>query len=228
MDDEEDEEEVIASSATPREELQLSSLHLSRAPLSVLGGALAGVLLLGAAIGFLASQPDDWSAEGALAVLPADDLPPSAVAGFYETLSRGQVTATYAEVLRSRRFQAQVRDAVGPEGAADGVGLSIEVVPETALISVTATAPSAALAEEVVATTAELAEDRIAELEQPYDASTLEGSLRAAERRRPPGAPFVVLMVVASLITAIAVQQLLAQLQRALAAPSTERAVDGD
>ena len=84
-----------------------SSFSRREVKVSVLAGALAALLvvLAGAAIAFTSTTK--WTAESVLVVLPNADLSASDSAAYYETLSRGQIVATFAEVADNQRFQDQ-------------------------------------------------------------------------------------------------------------------------
>jgi hypothetical protein len=85
---------------------------------------------------------EQWSATSADIVLPSSKLDATTSAGYYEALSRGQIVATVAEILRQRDFQATAADRLNlsPAQRRD-LGVKIQAVPETALIKIAVTSP---------------------------------------------------------------------------------------
>lgn len=210
-------------------------------------GALAGVAVLAAGLLAVAAQPVRWSAQSSLLVLPrAPTADPDLLAGLYDSLSRGQVTATYAELLRTRPVELdsqapsaaptapppppEVRDpaardtlnrmlglradADGTEQPAEGVAetdtdfdVQVDVVPETSVIRITATADSPAGAEGVADAVAEEGQRHVATLSTPYAIEPLAQAAGSAERAGP-GLPLLTAVVlVLALVSGIAVGQ---------------------
>jgi capsular polysaccharide biosynthesis protein len=173
------------------------------------------ITLAGAA--YVISRPTIWTAEATTMVAPDPKLDVNTSAGYYESLSRGQVVATVAQILQLQRFQ---------NGAADKLGLSrdqqhhitvaVDVVPDTSVIRMTVTAPTAEMAEQ-------MADRVLAEAEgfdgipSPYVLLALSSADRTAHRSGPSKVEFAGVVILVALVAAIAVQQAVYHLGVALA-----------
>lgn len=106
---------------------------------SVATGAIVAALLLAAGTVFALAQHKTWTAESVIVVLPSADLDDASSAAYYETLSRGQIVATFAEVAGNVRFAQQAEERLGltPEQR-DQVTTEVSVVPDTAVVLVRA------------------------------------------------------------------------------------------
>jgi capsular polysaccharide biosynthesis protein len=185
---------------------------------SLVAGALTAGLVVAGGLAFAATRPVRWSASASAVVLPARGVDPDSVAGFYETLSRGQVVETFAQILRLQRFEA---DAVGAMGLAPAdrraIDVDVQVVPSTAVIRVSTTASRRELAEEVTDRILALASDYIAGLGQPYTFSIVDDADGSAARSGPPKAAFPLVAGLVALAFGLAAQQATFHLGRALA-----------
>lgn len=115
---------------------------------------------------FWLQRPVEYQAATTLVVLPQSSA--SEAASYYDTLSRGQITTTLAEILSIK--------AVPDDGSAE---IAVEVVPDTSLIEVSATAADADAAEEAADQALGQAEPYFNQLGAPYQVSvvdTAEGS----------------------------------------------------
>ncbi len=81
---------------------------------SIVVGVVVALLLTGAGAFYAFSQQRSWVAESMLVVLPSADLDEATAASYYETLSRGQIVATFAEVAGTQGFEQQAEDSAGP------------------------------------------------------------------------------------------------------------------
>src|SRR5262245_13331740 len=114
----------------------------------VVAGVVVFALILAAGWGYLATQPRRWSAKSAVLVLPAQGRNPATAPDYYETLSRGQIVETFAQILRLPGFEAAAAARLGlPEAALRDLDASVQVVPNTAMITITVTAPDRGEAE---------------------------------------------------------------------------------
>jgi capsular polysaccharide biosynthesis protein len=161
----------------------------------VLVGILVAVLVLLGGAGFWLLRPTQYQASTALVVLPNREN--DEAAGFYDTLSRGQVVQTFAEIL-------DLRGAEGASLRGQGVSVVVEVVPETSLISVTATAGAPATAEE--AADAVLASSRpyFNQLSSPYSVSEVRDAAGTAQRVGLPLGPLAGVVAVVALLAGVA------------------------
>lgn len=117
--------------------------------ISIVAGVVVAVVA-GAVVWVLADDPGRWESVAQLVVLPAEELGPDVASSYYETLSRGQIVGTFAELMPTE----------------DDVDVS--VVPDTAVIAVRATGSSPAEAEQMAADTIAAGFMAVDGLDTPY------------------------------------------------------------
>lgn len=149
-------------------------------------GALVGLVVAAivAVTGSAAvlSQDQRWSATSALVVTPhAAGAGADSLASLYDTLSRGQVAATYAELFRNPQLQkAAERRAGVPTSAQRDISVTVTVVTDTSVIDVSTTAGSAQTAVRVADAVAQQAQRQASAMGTPYAvdvATTAAGSV---------------------------------------------------
>ncbi len=156
-----------------------------RSRTALLSGVLVGLLVLVGGGVFWQLWPAEQRATSTLVVLP--DASGVEVASYYDTLSSGQIATTFAQIVGLR----------AGEGAPSGVAVDVDVVPETSLIKVTATAGDAATAEAEADAALERARPYFDQLSAPYDLTAVQSAVGTAE---PTGlAPALLAGVVAGL-----------------------------
>lgn len=176
--------------------------------ISVLAGAVAALLVVVAGAGLAVLSPPKWTAESVLVVLPSADLDTSDSAAYYETLSRGQIVATFAEVADNLRFQDQAEQSLNLSDAQRaGVTTTVTVVPDTSVILVRTTAGTAAAAEQLADATTTVATTYLAGLSEPYRADLVHGAAGTATPTGTSPTTLLALAVVVGLIVGVAVQQ---------------------
>jgi len=182
----------------------------ARRPLrrSVVLGLVLGILVLAAGGAVAATQHKSFTAEAVLVVLPSSDLDEGTSAAFYETMSRGQIIGTFAEVADNAVFQNQAMDDLGLAGAQRAQTSSeVSVVPNTSVILVRVTAAAAATSEQV----ADGAADRITiYLTGLSDAYRIQVVHQAGGSATPSGmSPALVLQLagILAVVLGLAVQQ---------------------
>lgn len=183
--------------------------------LALLAGAVVAVTVLVVGLVLVSTQPARWSAQSSLLVLPqAPTSDPDVLAGLYDTLSRGQVAETYAELLRMRPAAPGAGQQPGPSlgDQTTAADVLVEVIPETSVIRVTATADSASRAEQAADAVAQSGRAYIAGLDSPYGVQSI-GSATGSAERAGLGAPLLGGIVVAlAVIAGVAAQQAVRQL----------------
>ena len=138
---------------------------------SVVLGLVVALLLAAAGALYAFSQQRTWVAESMVVVLPSTALDEATSASYYETLSRGQIVATFAEVAGTQRFEQQAMDQLRLSPAERSlVSTEVSVVPDTAVILIRSTAGSAGVAQEVSRVTTSLSVTYLGGLTQPYRA----------------------------------------------------------
>jgi capsular polysaccharide biosynthesis protein len=160
---------------------------------------------------FAATQQTTWAATASVLVVPrSTGVTADQLAGLYDALSRGQVPATYAELVRDRGLLDQASKEEGFDPSA--FSLTIEVVPETSVIDLAVSTERAADAERVADGIQSLAVTYLNTLSSPYDV-TVVGSAEGTARRTglptiPLAAVVVCVGVLAGAVTALAVNDL--------------------
>jgi capsular polysaccharide biosynthesis protein len=174
--------------------------------ISVLAGAVAAVLVVLAGAGLaLVSQPK-WTAESVLVVLPSADLDTSDSASYYETLSRGQIVATFAEVADDLQERAEQKLQLSDAQRA-GVSTTVSVVPDTSVILIRSTAGTAAVAEQLADATTSVATGYLAGLSQPYRTELVRGAAGTAVSSGTSPMILLALAFAVALLVGVAVQQ---------------------
>jgi capsular polysaccharide biosynthesis protein len=135
---------------------------------AVLAAVAVLLVVIEGGVLFWQQQPPQYSAMTTLVVLPAGNS--AEAASYYDTLSRGQIATTFAEILALRAT---------PEGGKSEV--TVEVVPETSLIQVTATADTARSAESAADQALGRAEPYFNQLGSPYAVSVVQDAAGTAE-----------------------------------------------
>lgn len=183
---------------------------------SVIAGLIAFLVVAGAGSYYVLSRPATYTATASVVVLPAKNVSETAVSGYYETLSRGQIVETYAEVFRLPEWSRAAIDALGvPADVGAKITTSASVVPSTAVIDVTATAPDGATAEDVVAGMVDRTSQYITSLAQPYDVHPISDASGTAKASGIPKIPFLAVVLLVAIVIGVAVQQLVYRLGEA-------------
>ena len=180
-------------------------------------GLLAGILVAVAIVGLgsaaILSRPAKWSAQSTLVILPAKDIDLGAAASYYDTLSRGQIVSTLAEILHLAQVVNTAADQTGlSPSLRTKTAVAVTVVPNTALVAVSATAPSAQTAERMADAVAQVGQTYIAGLHSPYTASLVSKAAGTATRNGLGLSKLLVILVVAALAAGLGTQQAVYQL----------------
>ena len=185
-----------------------SALSRREVRISVLAGAVVALLVVVAGAWLALTTPTKWTAESVLVVLPGADLNASDSAAYYETLSRGQIVATFAEVADNLRFQQQAEQTLQLSDAqrAD-VTTTVSVVPDTSVILVRTTAGTAAIAEQMADATTTLASKYLAGLSKPYRTELVHSAQGSAFSSGTSPTTLLVIALVVALVAGVAIQQ---------------------
>jgi hypothetical protein len=175
---------------------------------SIVTGVIVALALLAGGVAYALTQPRTWAAESMVVVLPAANLDDATSASYYETLSRGQIVATFAEVAGSLGFEQQAEDRLGlTAGQRAKVTTDVSVVPDTAVILIRATADDAEVAQRMVGATTDLSVQYLAGLSRPYRVVTVPSAAGSASAT---GMSLPVLLAAAlavALVAGLALQQ---------------------
>lgn len=203
------------------------------------GAALAGVavatVVLVTGVALTLARPSGWAAEASMVVLPAEGLGPGAEATYYETLSSGQIVRTFSEVVALQRFTDAAAQQIGlAADEASQVDSSVQVLPDTAMITVTTTAPDTGTAERLADGVMKTATAYLTELSRPYNTRVVSGAAGTAEPAGLATVPLLSVVVlvasVAGLAAFLALQQLAAARRSGAPRPGAwpERLDDGE
>ena len=196
---------------------------------SVLAGAIAALLVVVGGAGLALMSKPKYTAESVLVVLPSADLDTSDSAAYYETLSRGQIVATFAEVADNLRFQDQAEQNLQLSDAERaGVTTAVTVVPDTSVILVRTTAGSAAVAEQVADATTGLASTYLAGLSEPYRTDLVHGAEGTAVASGTSPTILLALAIVVALIVGVGVQQAVYHLMLTMRSAKERKARQSD
>ncbi len=151
---------------------------------------------------YLLGRPVAWQSGASLAILPRPSTNAANQASYYDTLSRGQIVSTAAKVAD---------DAVGRTGTPS---VSVLVVPETSVITLTVKADSTNTASSVAAKSLVRATQAINSLKLPYEATVIDDGTGVPTKVTPSVVKDAAVVVVVGLALAAAAQQLQAALRR--------------
>ncbi len=173
----------------------------------LVGVAVAvGIAVVGAVV--IARRTTDWTAHASLVVLPSNAVGEVAEASYYETLSRGQIVATVADLI-DRQPDAPV-DRQGnqlPAAAAAAVDIAVEVVPSTAIVTIQVTAPDKGWAVGTAESVARTSSFVVSDLNVPYDATLVSDASGTEQQQGPSTLTLLGVVLVVALIVGFAVQQ---------------------
>jgi len=180
----------------------------------VRAGIVAVVLVLLVGLPAAWARQPAWQAHSSLLVLPSGSSDPNELASLYDTLSRGQVPATYAELLRDSRPAQEATAGLGLSPAQmASLTVDVEVVPDTSVLDITVTAAQPAVAVSVADRVADLGNRRIAALESPYVSRTLSAAAGSAVRQPLGRVASLALVGVLALVAGVVTQQVFRHLR---------------
>lgn len=196
---------------------------------SVRAGVVVALLVAALALVLLITRPQHWSATSSLLVLPkSGNADQDLTAGLYDVLSRGQVPATYAELLRDRSLEVEAAEQEGLTTAeVEDVSLEVLVVPDTSVLDLKVTAESAAVAETIATSARAEAEAYLSALDTPYKVVAAGDATGTARREGLSPLPLVAVVCVVVAVAGLGVQQAVMALSRArgVGVDSAERPV---
>src|SRR2546421_9725550 len=115
---------------------KISTLRRETA-VSLGAGFTVCIITLVAGIIVFAPRSSQWSARESALVLPVTEIGFDSLAGYYETLGRGQLVATFTQVLRQQHFQASAAEGARLSATERrGLHATIQVVSDSAIIDV--------------------------------------------------------------------------------------------
>jgi capsular polysaccharide biosynthesis protein len=184
--------------------------------LGAIAGVLFTVLILASGLFWVFSRSHTWAAKAVVVVLPAPGIPSGTAASYYDTLSRGQIVETYAEILRLQRFQEATIAGLDRATAQPAkTTVTVAVVPNTALITITATGPSRTVAETLADGVFTQAGNYVRSLAGPYTVTAVSTAKGTGTQSTSHTSGFLAVLVVVALVVGLGVQQAVSQLVNA-------------
>ena len=169
---------------------------------------VAALVVVAAGLVFAFTQHGKYKAETSLIVLPANTLDTTTQANFLETLSRGQVTATMAEVAQSGRFETEAETAMGLSASeAAATTVTVTVVPSTSVLLITSEASTKQVAEGLADRTAALAATYLKSMIKPYTATQVRSAAGTAYAAGSSSTIILAGVALAAIAVAVAAQQ---------------------
>jgi hypothetical protein len=182
---------------------------------SVIAGIVVFLLLAAAGIVVSSNSSTQWVARSSALVLPAKPVNPAHLPGYYETLSRGQIVTTLAELVRLGEFQTEVADQFGlSDSQREFVALTVSVVPDTAMLSVVATSEDPDLAAAMVDGVVQAATRYIGDLTLPYALVPVTAGANNLSESGQSTAVVIGVFTLAALVAGLVVQQATLQLMK--------------
>jgi hypothetical protein len=191
---------MTTTMAAPRErttDVRRASPILTK---SLAAGVLAALVVLAFGAWYVLERPVRWEATSSFVVFP-QTRDPGTEASYYETLARGQIVSTMAQIVSAQQDDADAE-------------VVVQVVPETSLITLTATASTRVEAEAVASRQLGRALVAVRELELPFEVrpvNTGEGTGVTADASTTT---LIGVVVFVALVLGLLVQETLAALGR--------------
>lgn len=183
---------------------------------SVVVGIVLALLVLASGGALALTTHRSYTAESVLVVLPRADFDQATSAAFFETLSRGQIVGTFAEVTNHQTFLTQALDQLSLTPAERRqVDTTVSVVPDTSVILVRVSAGSRATAEAVADVTARTASTYLASLSDAYRTQVVRSAAGSSAESGLPPLLVVGLAAAVALVLGLAAQQAVYHLLRA-------------
>lgn len=175
---------------------------------SLVVGVLIAALVAIAGGYYLVRRSVQYSAEASIVILPDKSLESSVAIGAFDTLSQGQVTATFAEILRRQDLQKKVVHQLALSTAeGNGVSINVAVVANTSLISVDTTASTPTTAERVADAVVNSSTQYESALAIPYRSAIVASAAGTAKRAGTSTNTLIAAFAVVAIVAGFAAQQ---------------------
>ncbi|MGH3624325.1 MAG: Wzz/FepE/Etk N-terminal domain-containing protein [Sciscionella sp.] len=178
---------------------------------SVVVGVVTAVVVVAIGVVLLVFQPHSWKATTSLVVLPdSARVDASTAASYYDTLSQGQVSTTFAQILQSQGGSARLAGDTGLSRAQlENVTITVNPVPDTSIIDVDASAPTAGQAALAANRVADSGRQTLQSLGTPYATSIVDRAApEVAEPAGPSAVTLVAVIAVVAVVAAVGAQQM--------------------
>jgi capsular polysaccharide biosynthesis protein len=192
-----------------------------RREFAIAGAIAAGVVLLLIALAVIWSRPAEYAAEARVVIVPAQTEGDVAVTSL-DTLSRGTVVETFAQVLASPRVRfVAFRRAGLPSDTSDDVKIETGVLSGTAIVRIVATGRDATSAERAADAIARHRPD-LAGYTAAFKPLRIVAAQGSAERAGPSPLLLSIALVAALLLNAALIVVLLRRRSNRAGEPVTE------
>ncbi|MGH3623668.1 MAG: Wzz/FepE/Etk N-terminal domain-containing protein [Sciscionella sp.] len=193
--------EPVAAVTGPPDEGRLRRRVTRR---SVVVGVVTAVVVIMVGVVLLVFRPHSWTATTSLVVLPdRARVDASTAASYYDTLSQGQVSTTFAQILQSQGGSAPLAGDTGLSRAQlKNVTITVNPVPDTSIIDVDVSAPTAGQAALVANKVTDAGRQTLQSLGTPYATSIVDRA--APEIAKPVGASALTLVAVIAVVAVVA------------------------
>lgn len=182
---------------------------------SIVAGIIVFAILAAVGVALSQNSTTQWVARSSALVLPSKPVSSEQLPGYYETLSRGQMVTTLAELARLGEFQTEVADDLGLSDAQrDIVEVTVNVVANTAMLQVVATSEDPNLAVAMVDGVVGAATTYIGDLVLPYSLVPVSAGVNNLTETGLSTALVVGVFLLVALVAGIAVQQAILQLTK--------------
>lgn len=175
---------------------------------SILVGAVVALLLLVAGAVLAVATKAQWTAESVSVVLPSTTLDEADSASYYETLSRGQIIATFAEVASNKRFEQQAEQNLGLDATQQAaVSSEVTVAPSTAVVLIQVTSDDRQVAEQVAGEMTTVSQSYLQGLAKPFRLEVVNNGAGTSFRSSTSPLVLFAAAVVVALVGGLAIQQ---------------------
>lgn len=182
---------------------------------SIVAGVIVFVILAAAGVAMSQSTSTEWVARSSALVLPSKPVSSEQLPGYYETLSRGQMVTTLAELVRLGEFQTETADQLGlANSQREFVNVTVNVVANTAMLQVVATSEDPNLAVAMVDGVVTAATSYIGDLVLPYSLVPVSTGENNLTETGLSSAMVIGVFLLVALVAGIAVQQAIFQLTK--------------
>jgi capsular polysaccharide biosynthesis protein len=193
--------------------------------ISIAAGLLVASLVMLLGVAYLDKRKTHYEATSSVVVLPDSTLSAADSVSALDSLSRGQVVATFARVLGGKSLTTSALDSLGVNRSERaGISSDFHPVPATSLISITVSAPTARVAENVAGQVADEAARTRESLQPLFVASVVDRGAGSAVLVGTSTSTILLAFVVVAIVGGLVTQQLVFQGVTLLAASAAGRA----
>lgn len=184
-----------------------------RLPAGLVPGILAALVVAGLGAWYIPQQPTRYTADVQLLLAPSVQSNPSATSSYFETLSSGQLPATAAAIIEDRQLLSSATSGMDRD-TRRSVKATVTVLPDTAVVDVQVTAPTASAAETAAQSLASAGSAKVSRLLDPYTLTVIGSANGSANRSSLGPGEWIALFAFAALVAGLVVHQFFYRLAR--------------